>query len=178
VGKDGKPRDESVRIKRLICRSCGHTHSVEPVDAASRSRFSLGFLHELLSRYVSSDRGSVADLCEKMDVSISTLYRLKSRLLECGALLAPIVRAVGAALPVLLDAIDENNAARNARLYFAAYRFPLMHFAATRFRGPRAVRRRDFADATRLGNGREAETVAYLRKRQGGCEKANDRKGK
>ena len=65
-----------ITITRWICSSCSHTHAILPEILIPHSSYSLFFILRLLREYY-LETYSVATLCDKYQISISTLYGWK-----------------------------------------------------------------------------------------------------
>ena len=85
-----KYKDYIVSVPRYLCSSCGHTHALIPEIAIPYSSYSIIFiLNVLKDRFL--DNMSVAAICQKYVISVSTYYRWKklyeqNRLLWLGVL--------------------------------------------------------------------------------------------
>lgn len=65
-----------ITITRWICSSCSHTHAILPEILIPHSSYSLFFILSLLRDYYLGTY-SVATLCDKYQISVSTLYGWK-----------------------------------------------------------------------------------------------------
>jgi transposase len=63
---------EEINITRIICSSCKHTHAVLPEIIIPYSSYSLLFVLSVLKDYFSEM--SITNICEKYQISPSTLY--------------------------------------------------------------------------------------------------------
>jgi hypothetical protein len=65
-----------IDITRIICSSCKHTHAILPEILIPHSSYSLIFILSVLRDYYLS-RMTVQSLCDKYQISLSTLYAWK-----------------------------------------------------------------------------------------------------
>ena len=70
---DGKRREKSVDIPRVICQSCHHTHALLPDVLIPYGSYTLRFILHVLELYQTRTE-PVAKLCESWAISVSTLY--------------------------------------------------------------------------------------------------------
>lgn len=63
-----------IRITRVICGSCGHTHAILSDTIVPYESHSLFFILRVLGEY-SLRRMSIEKLCRRYDISLKTLYR-------------------------------------------------------------------------------------------------------
>jgi len=85
-----KPVYQEVRVIRVICESCGHTHAILPASIIPYAQYSLFFILRVLGEYFSHLK-TVAVLCDAYGITASMLYRwrdlfLKNRSLYLGIL--------------------------------------------------------------------------------------------
>lgn len=71
--KEYKPVTESLRVPRVKCSSCGHTHALLPEMLLPYSSYSLRFVLSVLEAYFLHIH-TVEGLCETYYISHSTLY--------------------------------------------------------------------------------------------------------
>lgn len=79
---DGPVCNHRVSIPCVRCRSCGISHALLFSVIIPYSSYSLGFLICLLYARLTRQFASVAALCSHFDLSESTFYRIKKRLLQ------------------------------------------------------------------------------------------------
>lgn len=79
---DGSVCDRRVSIPCVRCRSCGISHALLFSVIIPYSSYSLGFLICLLYARLTRQPASVAALCSRFDISESTFYRIRKRLLQ------------------------------------------------------------------------------------------------
>lgn len=79
---DGSVCDHRVSIPCVRCRSCGISHALLFSVIIPYSSYSLGFLICLLYARLTRQSASVAALCSRFDISESTFYRIRKRLLQ------------------------------------------------------------------------------------------------
>ncbi|MDP4177180.1 MAG: DUF6431 domain-containing protein [Bacillota bacterium] len=65
-----------VTIKRYKCSSCGHTHAILPESLIPYQSYSFLFIIAVLRDYFAKSL-TVERICEKYNISISTLYAWK-----------------------------------------------------------------------------------------------------
>ena len=69
----GKRQEISVAVPRLKCESCSHTHAILPDCLIPFGSYSVRFVLQILLTYLNRNC-TVAALCDKWQISISTLY--------------------------------------------------------------------------------------------------------
>ncbi|WP_315672427.1 DUF6431 domain-containing protein [Clostridium sp. 19966] len=72
----GAPTTYTIQITRIVCSSCGHTHAILPEILIPYTSYSLIFVLNVLRDYFLSNI-SVLELCNKYQISQSTLYSWK-----------------------------------------------------------------------------------------------------
>ena len=70
----GKPVYQEIRISRIICESCGHTHAILPDTIIPYSQYGIFFILRVLGEYFVHVK-TVAALCETYSITASMLYR-------------------------------------------------------------------------------------------------------
>ena len=73
----GKVVYGSVEIKRVRCKSCGHTHALLPDYIVPYAAYSLLFILRVLCAYFLG-RETVEQLCRRYEISPSMLYEWKA----------------------------------------------------------------------------------------------------
>lgn len=73
--RNGLPNCESIRVMRVICSSCGHTHAVLPDFIVPYCQLSLGYLLQIIAVYCSR-RMSIGRTCRFFCITEAKLYRL------------------------------------------------------------------------------------------------------
>ena len=69
-----------VRIQRVLCKRCGHTHALLPEEIIPYAQFSMIFVLAVLFLYYARPNGeSVATICTIMGIAPPQLYRWKIR---------------------------------------------------------------------------------------------------
>lgn len=72
----GEPVTRTITVQRYRCGSCRHTHALLPSMLVPYSSYSLRFILEVLRAYfLRTD--TVAGICERAGIAVSTLYRWK-----------------------------------------------------------------------------------------------------
>ena len=79
--EDGATVESCVSIRRFECASCGTTHALLPDIVIPYSPYSLRFKLTVLIAYFERNT-TVAAVCERFGIAVSTLYSWKDRLLE------------------------------------------------------------------------------------------------
>ena len=79
--KDGMTIESRISPHRFECLSCGLTHALLPDILIPYSPYSLRFKLAVLAAYFER-KTTVASVCERFGIAISTLYSWKQRLLE------------------------------------------------------------------------------------------------
>ena len=77
----GKVVYGSVEIKRVQCKSCGHTHALLPDYIVPYTTYSLLFILRVLCAHFLGS-GTVEQLCNRYEISASMLYEWKALFLE------------------------------------------------------------------------------------------------
>lgn len=103
--KEGEPAVHIVTLQRFQCSSCGHTHSLLPSALVPYSSYSLRFLLTVLRAYF-LHTGTVAGICEKAGIAVSTLYRWKTWFFTHMQLLLDVVKAACTNRLCFLEALD------------------------------------------------------------------------
>jgi hypothetical protein len=70
--------EERVSISRVECNSCNTTHAKLPDNLIPYSPYTLLFIVRVLKAYLNR-KVTVENLCDRYQISISTLYRWKAR---------------------------------------------------------------------------------------------------
>jgi hypothetical protein len=71
--ESGKTVCYQVSILRVLCTSCGHTHAIIPEIIIPYGSYSILFILTVLRDYYTRS-GSIQEICDKYEISISTLY--------------------------------------------------------------------------------------------------------
>lgn len=72
----GEPVYYHVNVLRVICASCRHTHAILPEIIIPYGSYSILFILTVLRDYYTHS-GSIREICDKYQISVSTLYRWK-----------------------------------------------------------------------------------------------------
>jgi len=78
---DGRPVYDRIRVMRLICRSCRHTHAVLPDFIIPYAQYSLDFVIRVLHAHLDSS-ATVREICERFAITPAILYSWKALYLE------------------------------------------------------------------------------------------------
>lgn len=120
----------SVKIPRLICSSCRHTHAVLPACLIPHASFSLFFILTVLRSYF-LHTDTVENLCSRFSISCSTLYSwLKLFSLHKELWLGVLENAACSSLDFLLFLSDCSDFLQS---FFLRFRFSFLqqHHVAT-----------------------------------------------
>ncbi len=79
--ESGKVVYHRVKIRRVRCGSCGHTHAILPEHIVPYSTYSLLFILRVLAGHFLR-LGTVEQLCRRYAISPSMLYQWKALFLE------------------------------------------------------------------------------------------------
>lgn len=91
--KNGEPLTRTVTVQRYRCGSCRHTHTLLPSILVPYSSYSLRFILGVLRAYfLRTD--TVAGICERAGIAVSTLYRWKKLFLTHKQLWLGVLEAV------------------------------------------------------------------------------------
>lgn len=71
-----------IAVVRYRCSSCGHTHAVLPESIVPYQSYSFMFITAVMRDYFTGSL-TIENICEKYDISISTLYSWKKLFLRC-----------------------------------------------------------------------------------------------
>lgn len=94
----GKPTVHEIIIKRLRCRSCGHTHAQVSSALVPYSSYSLRFILQTLRDYFLG-RACVQLICDRAGIAVSTLYRWKDLFIRHKALWMETLEDLSTARP-------------------------------------------------------------------------------
>ena len=98
-----------IPIPMIECDSCGHSHAILAPVIIPYSPFSFHFVISLLYDYVTHNYETIATLCQKYDISISTLYRIYHRFISDRMLMLGMMEtAIAQAQELLCTLADEN----------------------------------------------------------------------
>ena len=73
---DGKTTYRRISVKRLKCKSCGHTHAILPDVIVLFAQYSLFFLLRVLGEYFLRLK-TISEICHTYAITPSMLYRWK-----------------------------------------------------------------------------------------------------
>ena len=79
--KNNRPVTVILRVPRVKCTSCGHTHALLPEMLIPYSSYSLRFVLTVLEAYFLHAH-TVEDICETYQIAHSTLYAFRSLFLS------------------------------------------------------------------------------------------------
>ena len=70
----GKIRTKRIRILRLLCKTCKHTHAVLPDIIVPYAQYTIRFICRVVSEKLKSAK-TIDAICRKFDIAYKTLYR-------------------------------------------------------------------------------------------------------
>ena len=76
LGPDNRPVSAVVKVPRVECTSCGHTHALLPCPVIPFGSYSLPFIFRILFLYFTHSM-TIEELCARGGFSHSTLYKWK-----------------------------------------------------------------------------------------------------
>jgi len=137
--EDGQVVYRTVSPLRFQCASCNVTHALLPDIIVPYSPYSLLFMLAALIAYYERDT-SVAEVCDRFGIAVSTIYKWKDRIAEhkdlmLGILLSQKRRAHS----YMLGLLDSDDLSGTLRRFFRKYGFSFMQnrpISATRSRPP------------------------------------------
>jgi len=121
----GITENHHITIGRLICSSCEHTHAVLPEILIPYSSYGLLFVIRILRDYYGGSL-TVAKLCDKYQVSVSTLYAWKQLLLLHKKLWLGILEDSILSITDFLAIIPSMNSSENLHLFFQSQSFSFL----------------------------------------------------
>jgi len=105
ISYNGDSRTEVlVTIPRIQCPSCGHTHALIPDNLIPYGSYTIKFVLRILLEYLKR-KTSVEALCNKWNISISTLYEWKKIFLYHHSLLLGVIHAAKALCESLINEV-------------------------------------------------------------------------
>jgi len=137
--KNGTTVEANVNPSRFECTSCGVTHALLPDILIPYSPYSLRFKLAVLTAYF--DRNTtVAAVCERFGIAVSTLYSWKKRLLEHEELLLGALASLEvSAITFVKNLFEATCLSDHLQSFFQQYAFSFMQHTpatATRCRPP------------------------------------------
>lgn len=123
--EDGIPVYNLITINRKICSSCDHTHAILPEILIPHSSYGLLFILRILHDYYGGTH-TVAQLCNKYQVSISTLYAWKHLFLLHKKLWLGILEDMITTINDFLSFIPSLDSSDNLHLFFRSQRFSFL----------------------------------------------------
>lgn len=113
----GIPINHRITIDRLMCSSCSHAHAILPEILIPYSSYGLLFIIRILRDYYGGSL-TVVKLCNKYQVSVSTLYAWKQLLLLHKKLWLGILEDSIISITGFLAMIHSVNSSENLHLFF------------------------------------------------------------
>ena len=128
-----------IRPLRFLCESCDATHALLPDIIVPYSPYSLLFMLAALIAYYERD-SSVADVCARFDIAVSTIYKWQERIAEHKDLmLGVLISQKQRTHSYLLGLIDSPDLSNTLRRFYRKYGFSFMQrrsITASRSRPP------------------------------------------
>ena len=81
IGSEDLVSGSRIRILRVKCKNCGHTHAVLPAEIVPYTQYSIVFIYAVLLMYYVK-KETVEKICEVMYITVPQLYRWKKRFLK------------------------------------------------------------------------------------------------
>lgn len=130
----GKTVYTSIRVRRVRCSSCGHTHAILPEFIVPYTTYSLFFILRVLAAYFR--RCPVEQVCRRFSISPSMLYQWKALFLAHKEIWLGILRSAETAPEHFLRWLMREPYARFAAGFFlkTGYSFLQRRRNAARFR--------------------------------------------
>ena len=114
--ENNQPITYMVNITRIICSSCQHTHAILPEIIIPHGSYSLFFILSVLKDYFS--KMDITNICEKYQISPSTLYSWKQLILRHKKLWLGILEDIYQDPLTFLASILESNTSDNLQQFF------------------------------------------------------------
>ena len=129
--KDGMTIESRVSPPRFECTSCGTTHAILPDILIPYSPYSLRFKLAVLIAYFERDT-TVAAVCERFGIAVSTLYSWKECLLEHKELLLGILANLEeSAISFIRSLFEVSCLSDRLRSFFCRHAFSFMQRTPT-----------------------------------------------
>jgi transposase-like protein len=137
--EDGQIVFRLISVLRFLCESCKVTHALLPDIIVPYSPYSLLFMLAALIAYYERD-SSVADVCARFDIAVSTIYEWQERIAEHKDLmLGVLISQKQRTHSYLLGLIDSPDLSNTLRRFYRKYGFSFMQrrsITASRSRPP------------------------------------------
>jgi len=129
---NGCRHEGTVSIQRVVCSSCGKTHALLADILIPHSSYSLRFVLHVLRAYLGR-ACTVAALCDRFSIAVSTLYNWIHLFNEHANLWLSALEQLASVSAAALDHME--NIERLPSRFFARYRFSfLQNHTTTRYR--------------------------------------------
>ena len=152
--KDGIIVESRVSPLRFECTSCGATHALLPDIIIPYSPYSLRFILTVLTAYFER-KTTVAEVCCRFSIAVSTLYSWKERLLEHKELLLGILESLKeSGITFLRSLFGVACLSDRLRSFFQRYAFSFMQCTSAQRHGatnPNLVPMRPFPPPHTIG---------------------------
>jgi hypothetical protein len=106
---DSRVERYEITIPRVECNSCGHSHALLAPVIIPYSPFSFHFVISLLYDYITHKYNTIAALCQKYDIAVSTLYRIFHRFISDRKLMLGMMEAAVTEAHELLSILADRN---------------------------------------------------------------------
>ena len=138
--REGKTTYRRVRVNRYKCGSCGVTHGLVPDILVPYSAYSLVFKLRVLLAYFGG-RETVAGICGRYGIAVSTLYAWKVQFLEHKELLLGVLASRKTSeMHFIGEILGSEDISGTLQRFFERFGLPFLrsgrHTAATRCAAP------------------------------------------
>jgi hypothetical protein len=124
-----------ITVDRLECISCEHSHAILPPVIIPYSPFSFHFVVSLLYDYITHNYTTIAQLCFKYDISISSFYRIYDRFIEDRKLMLGMLEAASTQTIQLLEVLSCSAFLENVEgllnFFYRSYHFSFLQARCT-----------------------------------------------
>jgi transposase-like protein len=125
--KDGVVAFMILAVNRCKCEICGKTHALLPDIVIPYGRSSLIFMLTVLVAYFERGKVTVADICIKYEIAISTLYEWKKRLNDHKELLLGLLQSQSTKdVSFLKSLLSSPKKAKHLRDFFRKHAFSFL----------------------------------------------------
>ena len=114
-----------ITIDRVICSSCDHTHAILPDILIPHSSYGILFIIQVLRDYFKKSF-TVEHLCERYQISISTLYAWKKLFLLHKKLWLGILEDSIVSVSAFLNWIPSIRLSKELSIFFQSQRFSFL----------------------------------------------------
>ena len=129
--EDGQIIDSTVRPERFYCLSCETSHALLPDIIIPYGRYSLIFVLTVLAAYFER-AASVAEICGRFGIAVSTIYDWKGRIALCKDLmLGALISQKQRGHSYVLGLLESNDLSDTLCRFFRKYGFSFMQSQST-----------------------------------------------